>query len=203
MGTAADPRERIILAAEELIAERGLGASLRDIAVAAGQRNNSAVHYYFGSRDGLIRAILDRRMAPMEQRRLALLTSYEVAGGGDDVRTLVEIMVRPMFTVPYQDGSTHYARFLEQVRTHPAIADARLSPEHWPAVQIITARLDRALGGLPARTRRRRLASMATVLFALLADRERSPRRSVKATEEDVIDMLVGLLTAGAHAVTA
>uniref|UniRef100_UPI0035C6F61D TetR family transcriptional regulator n=5 Tax=Nocardia seriolae TaxID=37332 RepID=UPI0035C6F61D len=50
-----DARERIILAAEQLIAERGPAVPLRDIAAAAGQRNNSAIQYHFGSRDGLVR----------------------------------------------------------------------------------------------------------------------------------------------------
>jgi AcrR family transcriptional regulator len=195
-----DPRERIILAAERLIAERGVNASLRDIAAAAGQRNNSAVHYHFGSRDGLIQAVIERRMEPMEQHRLALLAEHEVHGQADDVRALLEILVLPMFTGPYPDGATHYARFLEQVRSHPAIVGARLSAEHWPATQIVTARLHRALAPLPPDTRRQRLSSMATVMFALLADHERS---GATPTRDDVIDMLVGLLTADSYATRA
>ena len=58
-----DARTQLLLAGERLIAEFGPEVSLRDVAVAAGQRNNSAVHYHFGSRDGLIKAIIGHRQA--------------------------------------------------------------------------------------------------------------------------------------------
>ena len=156
-----EAREAIVRAAERLIAERGPGIPLRDIALEAGQRNNSAVHYHFGSRDELIRAIVERRMEPLEKRQLELLTEYETSHAADDVRALVEVLARPMFHVPYAEGSTHYGRFLEQVRNHPVIAQAQLDVDHWPTVRMITARLGKALGQLPAATRRRRLASMS------------------------------------------
>ena len=149
----ASARELIIVAAERLIAERGVDVPLRDIAAAAGQRNNSAVQYHFGSRDGLI--------------------------------------------VPYEHGATHYARFLEQVRTHPALAaDTNLDRTERTAVRLIIVRLDRALGQLPAAVRRRRLRVLPTVLFALLADRERAPARDDQDSAAELVDLIVGLLTA-------
>ncbi|MEW6129477.1 MAG: CerR family C-terminal domain-containing protein [Acidobacteriota bacterium] len=52
-------RANILAAAEELIAERGLAAaSIRDIAATAGV-TSAMVHYYFGSKDGLYRAMLE------------------------------------------------------------------------------------------------------------------------------------------------
>ena len=202
-----EARERILLVAERLIAERGLGVPLREIAVEAGQRNNSAVHYHFGSRDGLVRAIVERRMEVLEKRQIELLARYERDHDSEEVRGLVDVLVRPMFHVPYEQGATHYARFLEQVRVHPVIARAELDVDHWATVRMITARLDKALSGqlgLAAATRRRRLASMSTVLFALLADRERGSEEvrdsggetAAASSIDEVIDMIVGLLTA-------
>lgn len=198
-----EARDRIVLAAERLIAERGAGIPLRDIAVEAGQRNNSAVHYHFGSRDGLIQTIVERRVELLEKQQIELLTEYEDSHTTDDIRGLVNILVRPMFHVPYVDGSTHYGRFLEQVRNHAVIAQAQLDVDHWPTVRMITARLGKALRHLPGPTRRRRLASMSTVLFALLADEERRCEEAGVTMPSDsraigeVTDMLVGLLTAG------
>lgn len=195
-------RERIITTAERLIAERGADVSLRDIATEAGQRNNSAVHYHFGSRDGLIKAIVERRQGPLEAHRMALLAEFERGGRAEDVTSLVEILVRPMFDTPYADGSTHYARFLERVRDHPAIAGVRPAVDQWPAVDIVTTRLQRALTDLPPATRIRRLSSMATVMFGLLADAERTaaarPSRVAKRDNavDEVVDMLVGMLIA-------
>jgi len=204
----ADARERIILAAERLIAEHGPEVALRDIAMAAGQRNNSAVHYHFGSRDGLIEAVVRRRQRALEVRRLELLAALETTDAPDDVGTLVGILVRPMFEVPYAEGSTHYARCLEQIRSHPTIRETGLSREFSPAVQILTARLARALVHLPPRSRLRRLESMASVMFALLADHERaSESTGVTMTDDaravdDILQMIVGLLTAPVAAST-
>ena len=63
--------------AETLIAERGMGVSLREIAAQAGQRNNSAVIYHFGNHDGLIAATLDRRMSVLDERRRLLLAELD------------------------------------------------------------------------------------------------------------------------------
>lgn len=191
-----------MLAAERLIAERGAAAPLRDIALAAGQRNNSAVQYYFGSRDALIAAIVEHRLVGLEARRLELLAEREADGSPDDVRTLLGTLIEPMLEVPYQQGSTHYARFLEQVRGHPSLSDpANLVGHQRPAVRVIIGRLERALHDLPEAVRHRRLRSMPTVLFALLADNERAaedsggdPRDRRAAAE--LVDLITGVLTA-------
>ena len=193
---SADARERIIVAAERLIAEHGVDVPLRDIASAAGQRNNSAVQYHFGSRDGLIDAVAEYRIADLEQHRLELLAESEE----EDVRSLVSALVVPMLTVPYEHGATHYARFLEQVRTHPALAaDTNLDRAGRAAVRLIIVRLDRALREVPAAVRRRRLRVLPTVLFALLADRERA-LDSLNQVDQDsaaeLVDLIVGMLTA-------
>lgn len=52
-------RELILATAERLYAQHGISAvSLRDIASAAGQKNNGAVHYHFGGKDNLVKEIV-------------------------------------------------------------------------------------------------------------------------------------------------
>ncbi len=52
-------RRQLILAAMRLMAENGIdGVSLRSVNAAAGARNSSAAHYHFGSKLGLIEAIV-------------------------------------------------------------------------------------------------------------------------------------------------
>src|SRR5260370_33376328 len=64
---------RIIDAAERLFIRDGIDAtSLRAVTREAGV-NVAAIHYYFGSRDELLRAVLDRIIKPLNARRLALL----------------------------------------------------------------------------------------------------------------------------------
>lgn len=192
-----DARSRIVEATEQLVAERGIDVPLRDIAVAAGQRNHSAVQYHFGSRSDLFEAVLRERMVPMGARMLERLADLEARTGEPGLADLVDVIVTPLAEVPYELGSTHYARFLEQVRTHPVLVQATLLDlENWAAVRLVLSRLGRALA-LPTGVRRRRLRSMATVMFALLADRERDP--SEAATTEEIVDLLVAHLSAPAR----
>ncbi|WP_405182158.1 TetR/AcrR family transcriptional regulator [Nocardia sp. NBC_01377] len=113
-----DSRSALLDAGERLIAERGVEVPLRDIAAAAGQRNNSAVHYYFDSRTELIEAIVDRRMNWLEQRRMELLAAHETDGTAHDLRALVAMLADPILELLDRSGVSHYGRFLEVVRTH-------------------------------------------------------------------------------------
>ncbi|UCG50883.1 MAG: TetR/AcrR family transcriptional regulator, partial [Candidatus Latescibacterota bacterium] len=73
----ADTKTRILDAAEKLFASNGFGAvSLRAIIKEAGV-NTASVHYHFGSKGGLMEAVLRRRAAPMNTERLRLLDGIE------------------------------------------------------------------------------------------------------------------------------
>ena len=74
-------KDRILDAAESLFMEHGFEAtSLRAITAAAGV-NLAAVNYHFGSKEELFQAVLTRRLDPMNQQRVELLTRFEHAGG--------------------------------------------------------------------------------------------------------------------------
>src|SRR5947209_19633461 len=92
----SDTRTAILDAAERLYAERGLdGGSLRQITEEAGQRNNAAVHYHFGGRDGLVRTLFETRWAELEERRAVMLADLDASARGDDVEELVRVMIGP------------------------------------------------------------------------------------------------------------
>jgi AcrR family transcriptional regulator len=112
----ADTRERLIDAAEELFAERGIEAvSLREIVRASGARNTAALQYHFGDRAGLVRAVLERHHGDVEIRRHALLDAYE--SDGDDLRTLAHALVQPL-AAKLDDGPA-YLRILAQLVNLP------------------------------------------------------------------------------------
>lgn len=68
---------RILDAAEALFMEHGFEAtSLRQITSVA-TVNLAAVNYHFGSKEDLFEAVLTRRLDPMNQERMALLTRFE------------------------------------------------------------------------------------------------------------------------------
>lgn len=92
---ASDTRRRLLDAAARAFAEHGVAnASLLDITRQAGQRNRGALHYHFGSRDGVLAAVLDRHVDFLARREAELL---DVALGSpdDDLESVVEVVVRP------------------------------------------------------------------------------------------------------------
>ncbi len=69
-----DTRTKLILVAERLFGKKGIDAvPLREIVVAAGQRNASALSYHIGGREELILAILGFRRAIVRGRRVEML----------------------------------------------------------------------------------------------------------------------------------
>jgi len=104
---------KIILAAEEMFADGSFDeASLREIAARAGQGNNFAVQYHFGSREGLVLAIFDHRMEQMEEARGAMLERAEAEDLLRDARTLLDIIYLPQLALQDADGNRSYANFL-------------------------------------------------------------------------------------------
>lgn len=110
-----DAKERMILVGEVLLAAQGIyGVSLREVASKAGQRNHNAVQYHFGSREGLIRAIFEYRMAQMEPARSRMLEQAEAQGLLMDARSLLDIIMLPQLDLEDVEGNNSYAGFLSQ-----------------------------------------------------------------------------------------
>ena len=95
---AAPPPTRDLLldAAARLFAERGVdNVSIAEIVRSAGQRNTSAVHYHFGSRDEVLRAVLARHVPELAERRTVLLQQARAHAAGG-ARAAAEAIVRPV-----------------------------------------------------------------------------------------------------------
>lgn len=89
----ASSRDRLLTAAKQLFLEKGADqVSLRSVNTAAGL-NPGAVHYHFGSREGLVSALLERELRPMWSGRLGALSGPP--GGDLQVRDLVAALVEP------------------------------------------------------------------------------------------------------------
>jgi AcrR family transcriptional regulator len=93
---SADTKTRILDAAERLFGRYGMDAtSLRQITAEAGV-NLAAVNYHFQSKDALIAACLDRRIGPINRRRIELLEEAE-ARGNPTVEEILLAFVSPLF----------------------------------------------------------------------------------------------------------
>jgi AcrR family transcriptional regulator len=135
-GELRSTKDRILDAAETLIGQRGPGdTSLRDITAAAGV-NLAAVNYHFQSKEALLRAVVDRRILPMNQRRLELLDAAEAGEGGASLAQVLEafllpplemVVTAPQF-VPLMGRIYTEPQFVEEIiRKHMFAIKARLT----------------------------------------------------------------------------
>ncbi|MEU8972122.1 TetR family transcriptional regulator [Streptomyces monashensis] len=171
---AGATREAIMDAAERLFAVHGLAAvSSRQISEAAGQGNNAAVGYHFGSKAGLIRTMLGRSAEPVEQIRERLLV--EIAGS-DDVRDWVGCLVRPVTEYLASLGTpSWYARFAAQVMTDPVLrAVVSEAAVDRPPLRRALHELGRCLPELPRLARHERGDMARLLIVHTCAERERA-----------------------------
>ena len=109
-------RATIIEAAEKLIAADGIeGVSLRRIRMAVGSGNTTVVAYHFGSKDGLIKAIVLDRHRRLERYRTELLQHADASGPSTDIHVLLRAMWWPYFELRNAEGYHTYAAFLASV----------------------------------------------------------------------------------------
>ncbi len=165
-------REALIRAAEKLFGEQGIGSvSLRHVAAAAGQRNNSAVRYQFGSREGLIDAIFAYRMGRIDERRRAMLAG---AGARPGLRRLLEAFVYPLAeSVGHDEGTSWYVRFLRQVVFDPEFdVFAPERAEYCRGLRSVVDGITQELSGIPDPLRSRRLLQVSQMVVHSLADHE-------------------------------
>ncbi|WP_182358313.1 TetR/AcrR family transcriptional regulator [Tomitella gaofuii] len=192
MTTAAtSTSERIILTAERLFGERGLGSvSLREIAVAAGQRNSAAVHYHFGNKDALVQAVFDHRMAGTNAHRLSMLAAMTADGRDADLRALLEALVTPLAAATGHADS-HFGAFLLQLASVPPYR-INWDWESAESVRLVWRGIARclALSGPVADERKKMLTNL---VIHTVADHERSES---DVWQRQLIDAAAGLLSA-------
>lgn len=200
---AGTTQEAILAAAERLFAEHGVFAvSNRQVSEAAGQGNNAAVGYHFGTKTDLVRAIEHKHRVPIEQLREKMVADLLEKKAPADMRDWVACLVCPLTDHLAALGNpTWYARFAAQVMTDPAyhnivVKDALSSPS---LVQVIDG-INRCLPELPVDVRVERNLMARNLLMHTCADRERAlatgasvPRSSWQGAGSGLIDAIVGL----------
>lgn len=195
---ATQTRASLIRAGEKRFARDGVtGARLRDVVRDAGQANDSAVGYHFGSRDGLLEAIVHKHLAVMDLDR-TLPTRR------DGLRELVAAIVRPTAMLLDADDGRDFLRIMEQLagwsgletgKPSETLRGTRLETQLRALLRRLTERLGAPLA-------RERAALLATFLAAALAARARvidaggRPQMSNERWVEQLIDSLHGALTA-------
>ncbi|RPE77852.1 MULTISPECIES: TetR/AcrR family transcriptional regulator [unclassified Frondihabitans] len=148
----AATRSSILDAAERLFAEQGvMSVSNRQISDAAGQGNNTAVSYHFGTKVDLVRAIVQRHQIDIDARRDRIVAETV---GSDSVRDWVRCLVQPtaehFAELVHRGHETYYARFSAQVLADPELRTiVTTNIDSMPSLRLALENLDRCRPELP------------------------------------------------------
>ncbi|MFC4499485.1 MULTISPECIES: TetR family transcriptional regulator [Streptomyces] len=194
-------REALLDAAERLFAEYGVHAvANRQISLAAGQGNNAAVSYHFGTKMDLVRAVARRHAERIEVGRLRMMAEI---GDSADLRDWMACAVRPVTEHLEALGTpSWYARFIAQVTSDPALrADmTEAFAAASPSMEKLQDGLNRCLPDLPPEVHAERAAMTRHLITQMTAERERAladnkqtARASWREAANGLIDAVVAL----------
>ncbi|RST87716.1 TetR/AcrR family transcriptional regulator [Aquibium carbonis] len=209
---APDPtREKIKAAAQRLFSARGIdGVSVRDIVAAAGLRNGASLHYYFGSKEGLLRELVVDGARRSDSARRRALEELERAGGPVTVTDVVRILIDVETggrNEPEAGPSVGFGhmRFIVALQiNHRAMLGEALDGVQNTGYLRCIAHIRKLLPNLPPHIVNQRLIFMYILLTTALAAREAAFEADVGGGKlwsspdalENLIASITGMLTA-------
>jgi len=117
----AETKEQILDVAERLFAEHGFaGTSLRSV-VREAEVNLASVHYHFGSKEGLFRAVVAHIAQPIVSGQLDELSQRIQANDPPEVEAILEAFLLPPLrcVMNSEEPRIYRARFMGRCRTEP------------------------------------------------------------------------------------
>jgi AcrR family transcriptional regulator len=145
--SSIETKEQIITVAERLFAEHGfVGTTLRNVVSGAGV-NIAAVHYHFGSKEELFRAVVARFAHPVVEQELNLLSALKARNDLPSVEAILLAMLKPSLEILSQDEDTLLirAKFMGRCRTEPEPFQSIAYEEFAPATEAFLDVLQRVL----------------------------------------------------------
>lgn len=171
--SSVETRQALYLAGLRRFAAEGWhSARVRDIVADAGQANDSAINYHFGSRRGLLAEILGRAVARMEDERRADLGLW--VASPPDLGEVVRAVIEPLADLLLDDEGRCQLRVIAQVgplteveRTVAAepVAGTFLQSQ----IEVLVTEATRWCGPQLARHRVRQLVVLVTAELAVRA----------------------------------
>lgn len=206
-GNDSETRRRLKRVARQLFAERGIRAvTVREIAREAGQRNQGAVAYHFGTKEALLTELLIDGAARIEARRRIFLDAVEARGTPVTVRDAVAAIVIPSAAFSDEDAEygAHFNRFLLQLSAVDSQFVDRTLERRWNAgYQRCLTHLRKLMPDCPPRVQNRLFLFLGNYISSLLAQREakmvdgmRHPTWRARETLEDIILTAAALIAA-------
>jgi AcrR family transcriptional regulator len=153
-----------------LFARHGVaGVTARQLHEAVGARNESALHYYFGDKDGLAWEILLGHLTAVEARRAPLVAAIEAEAAVGDVRALVHALAAPMAADLGDERGRAHLRLVGRLSGPELAYQPPFRAVEAPAGRAVVRWLVEALHPLPLPVRNERLAALRGQLISLFA----------------------------------
>jgi AcrR family transcriptional regulator len=200
-----DTKSQIKAAAQLLFARHGVDAvTVQQIVTAAGQRNNAALHYHFGSKEELIRQLVVDGAAVLDERRQEMLRELEARGGPVTIREVMLVLVMPVIELGEDERWRGYIRFTSSLQASDRRTLRAALNNRWNAGYVACfAHLKRMLP-LPAALVEQRLSMFSIYANAILSAREaaqEAPRArsnrlwDQRFSTENILDTLEATIT--------
>jgi AcrR family transcriptional regulator len=204
-GAPEDTKSQIKAAAQMLFARHGVDAvTVQQIVAAAGQRNNAALHYHFGSKEELIRQLVVDGAAVLDERRRGMLQEIEARGGPSTIREVLLVLVMAAIELGDDERWRGYIRFTSSLQASDRKTLRAALNNRWNAGYVACfVHLKRMLP-LPAALVEQRLSMFSIYADAILSAREAAQemRKSSsnrlweqRFTTENILDTLEATLT--------
>jgi len=195
-----DTRLALMRAAEQLFAQQGVDkVSLREIAIAAGQRNVSAATYHFGSKRELIEAILERHSLPIQEAWRPVLA--EDKEHKLELPRLVELVVGPLVEkADDPDGGRCYLELCGELVASRSFPLMGMRIAATPDALELTNRIAEHGPQVPPMIRVIRSTRLAGVLYGSIGDYLRLTANGVDIARKLFISDLTKAMVALAHA---
>jgi len=196
-------REQLIETAEKLFLEQGLDeVSQRAIVREAGAKNQSALQYHFGGREGLITAIVDRRLQQVEARRRALVIEALASDPAPPLREVCALLVRAPFLLCRDDRTFRdfIDRFGQKLLASDREISFTLNAPHLASRNEMRALVRSALADLPAEIVNLRLESANSLALFSISRRARTRGsfrgRRAELFFNNLVDQIAAMLSA-------
>jgi AcrR family transcriptional regulator len=197
-----DTKEQIISVAERLFAERGFaGTTLRNV-IGEADVNLAAVHYHFGSKEELFRAVVKQIARPIVEQELALLKQLQTGGRVPTVEAILTALLKPSLEFLAQDKELLlvHAQFMGRCWAEPEPLKSIVAAEFAASMEACLDVLQRAL---PDRSRSQLSWKFNLVIAALIRVQSEAgqPLALIQSTDpeaiQSAIEQLVKFLSPG------
>ena len=194
--------DELLNVAERLFAKHGVEhVALTRIVASSAQKNRSALHYHFGSREGLLAAVLDRRLKHINTLRNGMLEDVVESGG---LAGTVRAFVIPLGSVVLNEPwGPDYVSILAQVRFHPRLLGRRsLDDANLSSIRRCRRLIEQALPGIPPTVLLRRLSWFTDSVALAIARWAHETPKSLR-TYSGMRDLNEGLVAYGVAGLSA